>query len=746
MIQKVTTTIQVTNTFPGKFGGAIVKGNVVGDRRELRCKIDWRVMIDPPRPGEFWKMTGEYRPHKLYVVQLVVSACQPVKLPEDGYVAALLANHPAFRGFYFGRKKISDLLDHFGTAGLVKHLNDGNVYMLTEVIQPPLAAGVVKAWQSLNNEVDTVNFLLGHRFSPELARKVISLCRDNAVDRLKRNPYALVCFGEITRSIWRTMELCAAKLGIPRDDERRLVGAVEHVLYENLRDGHTAMPLPRLLEVVAALLRSKQRAEQGVLAAVKRRAACLLNQHPAPLVQLYGPAVIEMQLEKRIESLLSGPKQMGLFDRGDNRLEQLVEEYCSLGRGAGVALNEKQKAAILMALTSRISVLSGFGGTGKTTVLRAVIDVAKMMRRETHLMALAGKAKERARQATGHRAFTIHALLSAVRKGDEDIKLDNDPLIIVDEASMVDVALFNELLSVMDGKQYSLLTVGDTAQISPVGFGLVWHRLASLKEIPAVHLTEVHRQQSTLHGVAMEVRSAGDSASEIEIPEWNGETEGVFLVRAEKGQLCEKLFELKLMERQRKLPAFQILTPHMTERMPDSGAKINRHLQGALTGGNPGMRLGMHWLRTGDPVIVSENNYSLGLFNGTTGQFRRLSTKDETVAGVFTFDGNDTEITLTTDELFELGMRPAYAVSIHKSQGSEYDAIVLTCVQESAMLERSLIYTAITRAKKLCLIVGSPDVFQRAVRKPNRADTLCTGFFLSRLRPEATSRLSRKKS
>lgn len=723
-------TIQVTSVFPGRFGGAIVKGKVVGERTELRCKIDWMVAIRQPHPGEFWQMTGRIYLNVIYGEQFIVSACQPVKLPEERYVASLLTHHPAFAGFYFGPKKVAALLAEFGHVDLVKHLNDGNFHALSNVIQPEIAKEVVISWQSLANEVETVNFMMSHRFSPELARKVIYLCRNNAVERLQKNPYALVCFGDISRSIWRTVEVCAAKLGISPDNEHRLVGAVEHVLYESLRSGNTAMPLPKLLEATERLLKSKDRASLGVRLALQRRLACALNMRPEPLIQLYGPAVIEMQLERRIENMLSGPEQMPLFGNNETKLRQLIDDYFSR---ESFPFNDQQRSAIFMALNSRFSVLTGFGGTGKTTVLRAVIGIAKIMRREAHLLALAGKAKERARQATGHRAFTIHAFVSAVNKGAENIKLDGNPLIIVDEASMVDVALFNELLATMDGKQFSLLTVGDTAQISPVGFGLVWHRLAAMNDIPIVHLTEVHRQHSSLHKMAMAVREFDPSKEVFEIPEWKGETEGVYYVPASKGALRKKLLGIKQLEREGRIPPSQILTPHMAERMPDSGTKINRYLQKELTSGNDGIRMGASWLRTDDPVIVSENNYDLGLFNGTTGKLIRVEIKDDILAGVFTIDGRDGEVSLTTDELFDVGMKPAYAISIHKSQGSEYDATIITCIADSPMVERSLIYTALTRAKKLCLVVGSMEVFQGAVKKPSRAETLCAGFFLTRL-------------
>jgi exodeoxyribonuclease V alpha subunit len=484
------------------------------------------------------------------------------------------------------------------------------------------------------------------------------------------------------------------------------------------------MPLDQVMLGSEKLLGTRKRADKGVRLALKRRAICVLNLHTGPLIQLYGPAVIEQQLESRIECLLSGPKPLGLFEDCEAQLQKLIHDYCARESANGIRFTVKQMEAIFMALSSKLSILTGFGGTGKTTILRAVVDLAKMMRREPHVLA---------RVATGHRAFSIHAFIAAVKKGAKDINLDGNPLIIIDEASTVDTVLFNELLGLMDGKNFSLLTVGDTSQVSPAGFGLVWHRLAMMPEIPTVHLTEVHRQQSVLHKVAMAVRMFGGNGDDIKIPEWRGEAEGVYHVHADKRNLRQKLLLLKWIESQKGFSPAQILTPHMTEHMPDSGSKINRYIQKELTGHKDGIRLGMHWLRVGDPVIVSENNNDLGLFNGTTGKLLRVDTSGDTLTGVFSLEGHDEDILLTTDDLFDVAMKPAYAISIHNNQGSEYDTTIITAVADSPMVERSMIYTALTRAKKLCLIVGSIKVFVDAISKPSRAETLSVGLFMSKL-------------
>lgn len=761
MIETVSKTIRVDKVYPGPYGGAIVVGLPFGELKELQCKISYRVATRLPGRGEFWLIEGQMINNTQYGAQLVAKLCRPTDIPSASYVSSMLAKHPAFRGFAFGRKKVGDVINKFGEDGLVKLLDDGNVYRLTEAIELPIAQGLVNAWHALRSENAAINFLIDHRFSAELARKVMFLCQEGVAERLKKNPYSLVCFGGITKNIWVVMEKCAKNLGFSLDFEGRLIGGIEHVLYEHLRAGHTVIGKADLLDKAIKLLGSSKRAEDGLLLSIKQRAVCIYSQ-PEPLYQLTGVAIIEQTLEHRIDALVSGPRQLALFSSDTNRIKILVNSYDRKARDAGNSgMNTGQKDAVLMALTSRCSVITGYGGTGKTTVLKVVADIAKSLGRKTYMLALAGKAKERLSQATGYKSFTIHAFISAVKKGSNEIYLDDDPLIVLDECSMVDTALFNNLLGLFENKSYCLLTVGDTDQISPVGFGLVWHRMAKLDFIPRTNLTQVFRQRSSLHELAMKVRSRDEKVLETiadSIPIWNGEAEGVYFVSAEPKNLRDTLFKLKSsvdgalkakyystlqgpelearmisVENAGIIPKAVILTPHMSRRMLDSGDKINRHLQSCLTPLADSLQLGDQRIRVGDPVIVTENAYDLGLFNGITGTLLSISVRNGQACGCFRLDGHKDHVWLSLDEVLDVGMKVAYAVSIHKSQGSEYDAVLVTCVQNSPMLERSLIYTALTRSKELCLIVGSRKVFNKAIMSPGRADTLEVGFFLSRM-------------
>ena len=725
-------TVQIDSVFPGPYGGAIFKGTVIGKHSQIRCKANWNVISRIPREGEFWDVSGQYVKHPDYGEQLAVFECHLVNIPATRYVSSLLVKHPAFKGFYLGPAKVKALVEKFGIERLFDLLNNGNVYLISQVISYAIAKRLIDEWTNLQEEIETINFLIKHRFPPELTRKVLYLCKHDTVERLRSNPYALVPFGGLSRNFWRTIESCARRLGFDLGDEKRLVGAVEHILYQRLRKGHTAIPVSILLKDVGSLLKAKSRAEKALGLALKNKAVCVLYKKSEPMIQLIGPAFIEMELERRLSRLLTGPVQLSLFSNDEQRLKVEIEKYSDKLQEP---LTKEQKDAVLMALTNRCSIITGFGGTGKTTTLKAVAEVAKIAKRdvftvrerEVFMMALAGKAKERIRQATKHTAYTIHAFIKAAKKVDSNIFIDNDPLIIIDEASMVDVALFNELLSLFDKRQFNLLTVGDPAQISPVGFGLVWHKMVASKEFPITHLTKSYRQGSSLHELSMQVR-LNHKSERISLPIWNGEQEGVFLVPVDKKGLREKLGNLKIMEFEGKLPPIQILTPHMSDRFPDSGNKINRYIQKGLNSDGKGFRLGQIWVRIGDPVIVTANNYELGLFNGTTGILQDIEIIEGEIVGIFSFDGETKAKRLKIDEMYDIGIKLAYALSFHKSQGSEYPATAVSCVVDTEMVERSLIYTAITRAKKLCLIVGSEEVFNIAANKPPRAETLDVGF------------------
>jgi exodeoxyribonuclease V alpha subunit len=712
-------TIQVNRVWSGTFGGAVFTGKNIKNNFNVKCRADYKIITRSPEKGEFWKVEGVMIKTDDYGYMIKVAKCNLVPLPSVQYLSHLLIKHPNLRGIGLGKSRVKKLIKEIGSADeLLRLLNAGNSSHLSDVIAKPIAEALCKRWLPLKSEMELASFFMENNIDSSITKKIIKVCRFNTLTRVKKNPYSLLAFGVITKNFWKSIDHTAKRLGFTKDSKERQVGAVEQVLYEKLRQGDTAIPYEDLVSSLVNLLGEKDGfAKDAIREASKVRAICFFKKNDITYVQSVGAATIEASLEKHISYLKN---KISKRKTSISKLKSHIESYSQKNfLEQGYPITEEQKDAVKVALTTTISVVTGFGGTGKTTVLKAIADVADVVNRPIYILALAGKAKERAREATNRdkSTYTIHGFIKLLKENKDSLDLKN-AVIVIDEASMVDISLANKFLNQLRDIDFSLTLVGDSAQLSPVGIGIFFH--VCVDRLPTVHLTKVHRQASNspIHQLAMKYR-AGQIA---EIPVWNKEQEGVFFVSSGKTQI-ELLSTLNTVTA---IKIAQIITPHAAEYMSDNTSAINDSMQHQHNQMSQGMHLGYKTLKINDPVIVTSNNYDLELYNGTTGVIQNIVEIDKVEYLAVKFKNKIFE--LTRDQCFELGLELSYGITIHKSQGSEYDAIIICCNQKSKLLERSMVYTALTRSKSLTLFVGDMNVLEDAVMKLPRSETIHHGF------------------
>jgi exodeoxyribonuclease V alpha subunit len=717
--------VQVKSVFPSPLGGAVFKGIPVGEFCTKSFRASCKTLSRIPVQGEFWKIDGQIVETNEYGNVVIVTSAFLHELPSFNYVGRLLNNHPAFRGFHFGKSKVRKLIDVAGAYALVDILNKADVIALIDTgLSKPIAQKVCEVWGELKEETEVATFLNEHNLDSSLAAKILCLCRYDTVARLKRNPFALIAVSNASRKNLQTIRRVAEKLGIGADDRRCLIGAVEFAIYQELDQGNTIVKIDkakRLVKTVLETLQSSVPAAVAIKVALEAKVVCVLEYKNETCLQSLAVAYIEQYVESRLLQLYRSPLTANLLISNPQTLKKRLGQYNSdqILTG-GFALNKEQNQAVLMSLQCRISLLSGFGGTGKTTVLKAIVKLARQQLIPVFVCALAGKAANRASQAVEEDASTIHALIQKV-KNDKTVQyeLDFDPLIIIDEASMIDMSLICNLLRALADKNFRLLLVGDTAQLPPIGFGLLYHKLVN-SNAPQTRLTQVHRQVhgSPLHVAAMAIRRK----KKHDLPRYEGQSQGIYLLDSgdnAKESVVRLRSDINCM----------VLTPFSSGRYYTSTDSLNPVIQDIVNEQEDSklkLTMGSTTIQIGDPVIATKNVLNLGLFNGMTGVVTAIEVQESQVVCTILFEGSEVQTTLNKDQCWELSLQLAYAITIHKSQGSEYEncAIILG----SPMIENSALYTAITRTKRLCILIGSQKMYDDAIMRQPRYETVACGF------------------
>jgi exodeoxyribonuclease V alpha subunit len=600
-------------------------------------------------------------------------------------------------------------------------------------IGPIRAASILAAWAEQKAVREIMVFLHGHGVGTARAVRIFKTYGADAVQVMSENPYRLA--RDVRGVGFKTADAIAMKLGIEKTATIRVRAGISYALTEAMNEGHCGLPTEELVPLAEKLLEVPQQLVRTALELELQDGAVVGdNAGEMPCVFLAGLYRAERTIASRLLQLATGPLPWPLID--PDKALPWAEKHI------GLALAKSQIAAIRCALTTKVLVMTGGPGVGKTTIVKAILRILAAKDTGLLLCAPTGRAAKRMTEATGIEAKTIHRLLEVdprtggFRRG-EDNPLDCD-LLIVDEASMIDVLLMQALLKAVPDRA-ALLVVGDIDQLPSVGPGQVLADIISSGAVPVVRLTEVFRQAAQSRIITSAHQINQGSIPDLSPP---GTESDFYFVSAEDPETAVarivKLAKTRIPQRFGLDPIrdIQVLCP--MNRGGVGARSLNIELQAALNpaGDEKVERLGWTFA-PGDKVMQIENDYDKEVYNGDIGTINCVDHETGEIA--VTFDGRS--VSYGFGELDMLV--PAYAVTIHKSQGSEYPAVIIPVLtQHYAMLQRNLLYTGVTRGKRLVVLVGQKKAIAIAVRNVSgrrRWSKLAEWMRSGRLRDYASS-------
>ncbi|WP_218004476.1 SF1B family DNA helicase RecD2 [Microtetraspora niveoalba] len=647
------------------------------------------------QPGETLRLAGEWDDHPRFGRRFAVTGCERI-VPSTVRAIRLYLGSGLIRGI--GPRLAQAIVEHFGAASL--EVVDGSPERLREVVNigPVRQAQIVAAWREQKAIAALMVTLQGFGVSPLLATKIYQVFGADSAEVLRSDPYRLV--GRVRGVAFPTADRIALASGVPESSPQRVKAAILDRLETAAgRDGHCFLAMRALVTRAVELTEQDEDLVRAMVDALAGELLVVVEDGPA------GPVVYAKGLHARETRLAA---ELGRLWRARSTLPMRRYEEDR-------ALDDDQRAAVTMALTSTVSVLTGGPGSGKSHTVRVIAATVRAMGGSVTLAAPTGKAAKRLSELTGLPAMTIHRMLA--HEPDPETLFDETPaaadLIVIDEASMLDLHLAVRLCSAVPSGSH-LLLVGDRDQLPSIGPGSVLADLLRVEEIPRVSLARVYRQAdgSGIVEAARRIRSG-------EPPYVPGGGGFWFEELDDPAAVADRVVHLATEAIPRKQGVdpgrVQVLCP--MRRGATGTVELGRRLQERLNPPSPDKA--EHWsgasvFRVGDRVMPIRNDYDKGVFNGETGTVTAVHAEDRAVE--VRIDDGDL-VSYGFDELDDL--THAYAVSVHRAQGSEYPFVVAPLVAESGgiMLRRRLLYTLVTRARSWVVLVGPRDALELAVQR-----------------------------
>lgn len=671
--------------------------------------------------GDTVKLTGFYTTHKIYGKQFSVKACELCRPTESTDILRYLSSG-AIKGI--GAVTAQRLVSEFGEATLdVMENQPERVARLRGITESKALNFSVQL--KTNTGIRTLMLYLGeYGISNSSAVKIFSSFGNQSVERIKNNPY-IICNGEFGVT-FDTADFIAKKENLEPENSVRLRAGITYILRHNEQNGHTCLPRHKLAEISSDMLgveigRITECMDEMIfdrsLIGDKLNGEDFVFTPQLHLTETYIASRIKLMLGFQSEKISNIDKEIQICEKND-----------------GIKYADLQKQAVTSALTEGMLVMTGGPGTGKTTTLNAIISILNRKGKKVLLSAPTGRAAQRISEVTGFEAKTLHRLLEVswdkqdnpVFNKNERNQLKCDALVI-DEVSMVDSYIFESVMRALP-LGCKLILVGDSDQLPSVGPGNVLGDLIDSNVIPVIRLNEIFRQaqQSLIVTNAHKIVN-GD------LPELSSTSKDFFFIhKTNKTDVSETILDLC----SRRLPKaygyspfenIQVLSPSKKGELGTS--ELNRKLQARLNPKDedkPEVTIGSKTFRTGDKVMQVKNNYEIrwykdngetgeGIFNGDIGLIEKIDKKAKSIKINF----YDKTAVLTYDYASELDF--AYAVTVHKSQGNEFDAVVIPMFSGPPQLYyRNLLYTAVTRAKKTLVLVGIPQTVEYMVNNNRR--------------------------